>query len=343
MCDKCGNDCNNNCTPIIKGPRGPRGYQGPAGPMGPSGVGVRGDDGPQGPAGPTGPQGPEGPQGPIGLTGLNGINGLQGPQGEPGPQGDVGPEGPQGPQGEPGICEDCGQNFSVVQKIFAYQEDPYTYIVPTNCRAITIELVGAGGNSDSVGILALPGGGFGAQIYAGGGGGAYIKDTLTVTPGDSFPIIIGGANLLLINGGEDTTFGPGPSPNATTYTAGGGFAAIGATGTPNTMRPGWGGVCQISPPRPSAIQGFGNTGDINIAALNGHHSAKGGMPGGLTGGTYNAWFMFGDANNEVDYTNRPAGVVDGFSSPGYGGSVGIGNMQWSGTAGVVVITEYIYG
>jgi hypothetical protein len=120
--------------------------------------------------GPAGPEGPQGLRGPHGPTGPAGATGARGPQGLPGSTGAAGSTGPQGPGGFNGA-----QLFTVNGM----------WMAPPTITHVMVELVGAGG------------GGFGPALNetggGQGGGGAYTKALLPVTPGDTYTIIVGQA------------------------------------------------------------------------------------------------------------------------------------------------------
>ncbi|HUH61830.1 MAG TPA: hypothetical protein VLZ50_02485, partial [Terracidiphilus sp.] len=126
------------------------------------------EKGPIGPVGPTGPQGKRGLIGPTGLQGPKGATGAQGPQGPAGQKGNAGDPGKQGPGGFTGA------------KLFTANG---TWIAPATITHVMVELVGAGGGGF---------GPFGAETGGGqGGGGAYTKALVPVTPGDTYTVIVG--------------------------------------------------------------------------------------------------------------------------------------------------------
>lgn len=129
---------------------------------------IRGSEGPQGPMG---PQGPEGPPGADGTNGVDGAPGLQGPQGPPG---ETGPPGPAGPPG------------SGMQGIAAFRFGTHSWTAPAGVSHVVVELWGAGGGG---GCDGGPGGGGGG----GGGAGGYIRAVVPVTPGDTYEVVLGGA------------------------------------------------------------------------------------------------------------------------------------------------------
>jgi len=213
----------------ITGAQGPIGPQGLTGSSGPQGVpGPPGAMGPQGPQGVPGPAGSAGANGTNG-TGFNftgpfstvvsynaydvatyngstyvatvaipsgnltpdgnpswslmvqeGAVGPSGVQGLPGPPGPSTP-GPQGPQGPAGVAGPAGPGgYNGVQLFVASG----IWTAPANIQNVVVELIGAGGAG---------GGGYIDPAIAGGigGGGAYTKAFVSVTPGQTYAIVVG--------------------------------------------------------------------------------------------------------------------------------------------------------
>jgi hypothetical protein len=115
-----------------------------------------------------GPQGTQGLQGPAGQQGLQGATGLPGPQGPIGP---VGPVGPQGPAGFNGIKEFA--NATLI--------DPHIWVAPPNVTHVLVEMWGGGGGGGTpYPFCDCP-----------GGGGAYSRSVIAVTPGMAYSIRVG--------------------------------------------------------------------------------------------------------------------------------------------------------
>jgi hypothetical protein len=90
-----------------------------------------------------------------------------------------------------------------------------TFTVPAGVTEITVELWGGGGSGGNVQ------GGSG-----GGGGGAYTRAVLTVAPGNSFTVTVGGGGVATASGGTSSFAGTG----FTTVNANGGSGAAGTSG-----------------------------------------------------------------------------------------------------------------
>lgn len=117
--------------------------------------------------GPEGPAGPEGLKGPRGATG---ATGLAGPRGATGATGAAGSTGAQGPGG-----------FNGAQLFTA--SGTSTWIAPPTITHVMVECVGAGGEGFGP-VLDETGGGQ-------GGGGAYTKALVAVTPGVTYAVFVG--------------------------------------------------------------------------------------------------------------------------------------------------------
>lgn len=144
------------------------------------------------------------------------------------------------------------------------------WVCPAGVTSITVECWGAGGAGESVTSYTS-----GYKIGAGGGGGAYSKSTISVTPGTSYPFSIGAAGTPAANGG-DTTF------KTTTVVAKGGgsvnqgnnFGGAASSGTGDVRYSGGNGAAGgingsivISGPG-GAAAGPGGNGDNAVAVVN---------------------------------------------------------------------------
>lgn len=175
-----------------------------AGPQGPQGP--KGDTGAQGPAGPTGATGPAGPAGPQGPQGLKGDKGDPGAQGFSGPSGPQGPQGDAGPQGLPGTPGTGGMPSQFQLFSTPCSSGCPQFVVPNGVNVIQIEAVGGGGGPN----------------VAGGASGGYQRVVLTVVPGMSYMVTVGGAgadSVVTDQAGTSVACAPGGGPG---ISAGGG-------------------------------------------------------------------------------------------------------------------------
>jgi len=229
---------------VTPGPQGPQGIPGPPGPQGAQGVpgamGLQGAPGIDGPIGPKGDPGQgfrfraafdptavyaaydvvtysgstyvatgtanpgdpapnanpnwslmaqQGATGPRGFNGVPGAPGATGAQGLPGAPGPPGPPGAQGPGGFNGMQEftNNGNAPSLL----------YAWTAPSGITHVMVEMWGGGGA-----------GSFPIVGDFGGGGGAYVRSTIPVTPGASYLIQVGGGGT-----GSATRVGPGLETN----------------------------------------------------------------------------------------------------------------------------------
>ncbi len=227
--------------------------------------------------------------------------------------------GPPGPQGPAGVGE-------VRARILPLQRTPgaNTYTVGADVYTIQVELIGGGGASA---FLA-------DQVYAGGGGGAYVRHIFSVTPGQVINYIIGTAGLfsgagLLKNGGATIFNG---------ITAGGGFAPTITPGSPNIITPGWGGV---------ATSGNffinGEKGQIVFTELGGLKTALGGGTHLSSAGPANEdpkGYPQDTTANQLLFSGNPVVLM----TTDVGRGMGLrGNGSYTGlgaNSGGVLITEY---
>ena len=311
------NDNNKSCCKSneikLKGPRGIAGQQGIQGPVGPQGIqgpqGMTGTIGPQGPQGFAGTPGTPGAQGPIGLTGNTGSTGGIGLTGA------TGAIGPQGPAGS------GGGTFAITQKMIT-NNGAGTYTVPANVNYIIVELIGAGGGYSQIAT----------NIYGGGGGGAYIKDTISVVPGAAIPYFVGDGGGFATNG-QNTTFG-------TNYVAGGGYGAVATFGAPHKMKPGYGGLpTSLST---TALLAYGQCGEVNITANTKKTAVDGGLSGRGFSNTNLITFGQDTATNVVDLTSPPPLINLNLNNYGNGGWLSRTNTGHQGAKGVIIITEYLF-
>jgi hypothetical protein len=284
--------------------------------------------------------------GAVGPQGPRGDPGAPGPQGLPGEQG---PPGLQGQQGAPGEVT-TAQLTALVARVAALEARgggtggglnfrAFTasaeFVVPAGVTTIGIELWGAGGGgaAGANGGFGFAGGPAGGAGGGGGGGGAYLRTTLTVTPGDTYNVVIGAGGTAGGGNGGSSEFTQG---NAALASAAGGSGGNGPAG----------GAGGVSTPGAGVIAHNGLNGS-NAGALpppTGDCSAgppcqvgQGGAPGGAGGGLING-------------SVAPVGTTGGAGGSGGGatrifftastsqGSASLGGTGTAGAPGYVVIT-----
>lgn len=241
-----------------QGPQGPAGADGAQGPQGEQGTaGATGPQGPIGLTGPQGEQGPMGATGPQGPIGLTGLQGSQGPIGATGPQGPIGSNGANGlnsliktsnePAGnncnsggikiETGLDLNsdgnldnieinnsqtqfiCGISSSSLSRgIKLGYSQSATWTCPSDVFQVQVELWGAGGGGSSYSYSSDPN--FAPSCYGNkaGGKGGYNRQTINVTPGNTYEITIG-------LGGCQTSPGGGSAFGSILFAQGGGGAS----------------------------------------------------------------------------------------------------------------------
>jgi len=193
--------------------------------------GIKGDDGSIGPIGPQGVQG------------VAGNDGLVGPTGAQGPTGVAGTNGTNGSTGATGAVGPTGASSTSVSGTRIGFSGSTTWTCPSGVTSITVEVWGGGGGSGAP-YYNLTGWGpyycaGGTWFTAGSGGnGGYNKQTITVVPGNSYAVNIGGggapsittnvglsgncsSGCYTIQGGGPSGNGGNTSFNATVIAAGG--------------------------------------------------------------------------------------------------------------------------
>ena len=140
---------------------------------------------------------------------------------------------------------------NIVQPVtFSYTGAAQTYTVPINTASITITLVGASGGGS---------GGYSPGL------GARVTTTLSVTPGTTYTIMVGGQGAISTLGGFN---GGGAAPSASGGFSGGGATDIRTSATDLTTR--------------IAVAGGGGGADANFGAAGG----SGGQLGSNGGSSY---------------------------------------------------------
>lgn len=176
----------------------------------------------------------------------------------------------------------------------------YTWIVPPGVTNICIEAWGGGGNGGSrfgSGSSSTYGGG-------GGGGGGYGYDCFTVTPGNSYTIIVGDSaeassvgNLIIANGGSN---GGGASSTSN------GVAGTGGTSAANYAINGENGLIY-------------NSGCNQFLSAKGGNGANGG-DGGTGTYRYGSSCSYYEDPNAGEFPGGGGGGASYASNPGDGAS-----------------------
>lgn len=177
----------------------------------------------------------------------------------------------------------------------------YTWVAPACITSVSVVTVGGGGNTGFVPTGGYPAGGGGALAYA---------NNISVTPGNSYTVIVGAGGGVFGASGGNSSF------NGTTVRAGGG-----ETNNSCTYTRALGGV---------VLNGTGGAGGAGGSdPLLGTQAGAGGA-GGYSG----AGGRGGDSNNFSNATNGSGGGGGGGNaSNSAGGGVGILGEGTSGTAG----------
>jgi hypothetical protein len=181
-----------------------------------------------------------------------------------------------------------------------------TFIVPYGVTSITIRAWGAGGGGSK---------GFANQKGTGGGGGAFVKATVSVLPSENIAIVIGAGGL-----GATTLGGFGAAGSITSVTSGTNNITInGATG----------GTATFVNPTYDGDGGQGGTGTISWAGATSTSNYCGGWGANLTGGSgpvYTTPGGGGGGSASIGGNGRSAGSNSGF------GNCTAGATQNGGTA-----------
>ena len=193
-------------------------------------------------------------------------------------------------------------------QIFTYTGANQTFVVPANTTRLTVYMWGAGG-----------GGGYSSA----GGAGAYVQGNLTVTPGSSIIIIVGGAG---ITNSRVKTYGGGGGATNTGNTGGSGGGRSAIQITPGidvvTVAGGGGGGYY-------GLNGTGGAGDATTGTgVNGSPSAS--LYGGK-GGSQSA----GGAKGQEDWGGNPTagGQYYGGEGSTYAGAGGGSGFYGGGGGG----------
>jgi len=220
-----------------------------------------------------------------------------------------------------------------------------TWTCPANVTSITVEAWGAGaGGKRGAGPKGFSGGG--------GGGGAYARlNTVTVIPGTTYTLTVGGVS------GYDTSGNPSTATFGTnTITAAGG-----STGGPNSLNApgGAGGTVAASS---GDVRFPGGDGGSGVGAIGGNGTGSGGGGGSGAGNTGNGNYgstaqsnliggaggaavnNFGGAGGKGGDDNTTGGTASGTGygggggGAGYWGGQGFGVLGGPGQHGAIIIT-----
>jgi methenyltetrahydromethanopterin cyclohydrolase len=187
--------------------------------------------------------------------------------------------------------------------------DTATWTVPAGVTSITVKTWGAGGGGGAGG-LNRPGGT--------GGGGAFAQTTLSVTPGETLLIRVGG-------GGDGGTVASGGPNRSGSGGGGGGFTGVFRTS-----------VSQVNALIVVGAGGGGGGGDTEASSPNGGAGGAGGPPDGSTGsngsenvtggtgGTQSAGGAGGSGGGGTD------GAAGGALAGGSGGGAAAGGLNGGG-------------
>ncbi len=246
-------------------------------------------------------------------------------------------------------------NAQNVVKTFNYTGDYQTFTVPSDVNNIFVRLWGAGGGS---GVSS-------AGIFVGGSGGAFVSGVLSVTPGSTFTLLVGGGGVgnkggfggggsgasggggrsaLMVNTIELVDAGAGGGGN---FSGGAGGVLIGQAGGDSFAGGGGGGGTQNAGGagglgRPDNGQsGSQFQGGSNIFCGGGGGGYYGGGSGGTdtdgngSGGGGGSSYISGLASigNTQDGNGATPG---GMSDPYYLSNVGVGGNHASGGNGEIV-------
>lgn len=185
-------------------------------------------------------------------------------------------------------------------------EGTYTFTVPLRITSVSVVCIGAGGAGN------FPGGG------GGGGGALAYGNSIAVTPGASYQVVVGTGGTLGVAGG-DSYFNAAPILNA----GGGGFGTAG-----NGQASGGGG----------GAGGYSGTGGAGGSAGN---SAWAGGSGGVGSGTARTGGGTGGAGGNGSSTpqgNVPGGSA-GSGGAGSGGSATPGDFMGGSGGGVGLLGQ----
>lgn len=208
------------------------------------------------------------------------------------------------PCGASGVLSSGG---STIACTYSYSGAPDTFTVPTDVKSITVDALGAAGGESG-----------GASFdHEAGGNGARIQGTLTVTPGETLQVNVGG------EGGRDGSEAGGWN--------GGGYGGSDATGNVPELAGGGGGASDVRflpyalANRLLVAAGGGGGGGFGTGIGEGGSGGPPGGPGGASGADGTA----GMPNTGAG----PGGPGLAGQNGGTGGAGGSGTLSPDGPAG----------
>lgn len=157
----------------------------------------------------------------------------------------------------------------------------YSWVAPAGVTSVSVVAVGTGGSGSSPG-------------YGGGGGALAYANSITVTPGNSYSVVVGAKPGNVLTNGAASSFESSVIANGGTsgYNAAGGVAAGGTVGAGTGGSGGNGRVCNGSNSGSgggaggySGNGGAGGTNGLSGSAGSGGGGGGGAGPGGGVGGT----------------------------------------------------------
>ncbi len=204
-----------------------------------------------------------------------------------------------------------------------------TFTVPAGVYSITVECWGAGGAGGGTNANNARGGG-------GGAGGAYAMKTLSVVPGTSYTVTVGGTTLGATRDGSAGN----PSWFGTTGTV---YAQGGAGGAAPNGGTAAGGTGSASSSIGDVVYPGGNGADGTTTLSGGGgggagSSGAGGNASGITGGTGTATGGGNGGNGSTAGRNGNTGLVYGGGGSGAYVNNNTNRSGGNGAAGRVVIT-----
>lgn len=228
--------------------------------------------------------------------------------------------------------------------VFTYTGTAQTFTVPANRTSVTVHLWGAGGAGS---YLAL-------ETKSDGGNGGYISGVLSVTPGATYTILVGGGGTSIPavttfgGGGDGIIGGSGGGRSAIRnsigeelVTAGGGGGAGLAGSTYNNVKGGHGGLVPTSGSNSLGSIGGGAATFISGVYAGGAGSTSPAGSGG-TGSQYTGGNVSDAPAGNRSYSGGGGGGYYGggsgvmSSNAGDGGSAGGGGISFSGSLQSVV-------
>ena len=191
-------------------------------------------------------------------------------------------------------------------QIFNYTGGNQTFVVPACVNSITVQAWGAGGASG------------GGDTYSGseGGGGAFSTSVLSVTPGTSLTIIVGGGGVQ----GGACQAGAGAGAGGFGLGNGGSGGNPGTSGCSGPGGGGGGGTGIMNGASILIVAGGGGGGGGGGNKGGGSQGGGGGQ-GGIPGGSSAPDGILGQSGSTVGLNGSNAGGADGAGGGGGGGGL----------------------